>query len=339
MVFFKCFKSNTITILVKEGDSQVRGTMLKLCAQLTNPKALVLPMKYNLMHIKSWSSEVFWEVTDVGRLNTKKNACTSRILILNPLHHVLDNSPASFELLGDHILSRVVTWNSTLSTTGEAIFVEFYWEWLEDVLSLSKDVLTNDAMKYKKLSKKSGRKKTTKPEGDSDPSGAIGLAKCCAPAELKVFKNLGVALEHMEESYLAVFLAYWLCKFVFPKADVNFIRPRIFKMASKMTTGESFSHAIPVLANTYDGLSVVSNSASTEDRVAFRQVGAFFIIFNQAGAFDDKAQALFRSCDGLRMDHLARGGSARRGLIDDSHLCFSDLSYFTSLRSRSKGLK
>ncbi|KAM2348023.1 hypothetical protein ACFX1X_011721 [Malus domestica] len=35
-----------------------------------------------------------------------------------------------------------MAWNGTLSTTGEAVFDEFYLEWLEDVLSRSKDVLT-----------------------------------------------------------------------------------------------------------------------------------------------------------------------------------------------------
>ncbi|KAM1607188.1 hypothetical protein ACFX1Z_027800 [Malus domestica] len=36
-----------------------------------------------------------------------------------------------------------MAWNDTLSSTGEAVFVELYWEWLEDGLSRSKDVLTN----------------------------------------------------------------------------------------------------------------------------------------------------------------------------------------------------
>ncbi|KAB2635771.1 hypothetical protein D8674_026305 [Pyrus ussuriensis x Pyrus communis] len=72
MVFFKCFKSNTITILAKEDDSQDRGMTLKLCAQLTGPKALVLPVKDKSMHIKLWSSEVSWEVRNFGLPNTKK---------------------------------------------------------------------------------------------------------------------------------------------------------------------------------------------------------------------------------------------------------------------------
>ncbi|KAB2617407.1 hypothetical protein D8674_013276 [Pyrus ussuriensis x Pyrus communis] len=72
MVFFKCLKSNTITILAKESDSQDRETLLKLCVPLISPKALVLLVKNKSMHIKSWSSKVSWEVTDFGRPNTKK---------------------------------------------------------------------------------------------------------------------------------------------------------------------------------------------------------------------------------------------------------------------------
>ncbi|KAM1359913.1 hypothetical protein ACFX2F_046825 [Malus domestica] len=123
-------------------------------------------------------------------------------------------------------------------------------------------------MKYKKPFKKSGRNKTTKPNGNSDPSGAIGSTRHYTPAKLKAFEDLGVASEHVEQSYLADFLACWLCKFVFPKDDVNFIHHRVFKLASKIGAGESFSLVIMVLAIIYDRLSVVSNSTSTEDRAS-----------------------------------------------------------------------
>ncbi|KAB2605721.1 hypothetical protein D8674_005438 [Pyrus ussuriensis x Pyrus communis] len=72
MVFFKCFKSNTIIILMKEGNSQDWGMTLKFYAPLTGPKAFVLPAKDNSMHIKSWSSDVSWKMTDFGHPNTKK---------------------------------------------------------------------------------------------------------------------------------------------------------------------------------------------------------------------------------------------------------------------------
>ena len=475
MVFFKCFKSNTITILAKENDSQDRGTTLKIYAPLTGLKALALPTKDNSMHIKSWSSEVSWKVADFVRSNTEKKACTLGILILNPSHHARDNHPASFKLLGDHIRSGAMAWNDALSTTGEAVFDESYWEWLEDVLGRSKHVLTSMGLyhavyaslfsydlhhsvlhaffehwcsatntlhtaqgemsislwdlhkigglpiqgkfydevvpsaeelslcnnrglpascrclfwayhklsqdarsksgvkisswirfwywedtRYKKSSKRRSCNKTTKPKGDSYPSGAIGSARRRSPAELRAFEDLGIASEHVEESYLAAFLACWLCKFVFPIGDVNFVRPGVFKVASKMAAGESFSLAIPVLANIYNGLSVVSNSANTEDRAAvlpyhyvYGWLGEYFgthffsSTLNKSGPLmtkhsgvlssksldDSQAQALFRSCEGLKMDYLARVGSVRRGIMDDSHLRFSDLSYLVSLRS------
>ncbi|KAM2872280.1 hypothetical protein FF1_019817 [Malus domestica] len=146
MVFLKCFKNNTITILAKEGDPQDSGTTLKLYVPLTGPKALVLPIKDNSMHIKSWYSEVSWEVVDSVRPTTKKKVCKSRILILNSSHHDRANPLVKYKPLGDRIRSRVITWNITLSITGGAAFVEFYWEWLEDVLSRSKDVLTNTGL-------------------------------------------------------------------------------------------------------------------------------------------------------------------------------------------------
>ncbi|KAM2080378.1 hypothetical protein ACFX1T_034149 [Malus domestica] len=123
-------------------------------------------------------------------------------------------------------------------------------------------------MRYKKPLKKNGRNKTTRPKGNSDLSGVIGSTRRRSSDELRAFKDLGIASEHVEKSYLAAFLACWLCKFVFPTGDVDLVRPGVFKVASKMAAGESFSLVIPVLANIYNGLSIVSNSASTEDRAA-----------------------------------------------------------------------
>ncbi|CAN6697537.1 unnamed protein product [Malus baccata var. baccata] len=45
---------------------------------------------------------------------------------------------------------------------------------------------------------------------------------------------------------------------------------------------------------------------------------------------DLQARAPFESCEGLRMDPLARVGSARRSIVDNSHLRSSDLSYIKS---------
>ncbi|CAN6544074.1 unnamed protein product [Malus baccata var. baccata] len=141
-------------------------------------------------------------------------------------------------------------------------------------------------------------------------------------------------------------------------------------MASKVAAGESFSLVIPVLANIYNNLSIVSCSASNEDHTAvlpyhyvYDWLGEYFgthfssssldksgpssptlakiwlLMTKYSGvlsakSFDDlQEQALFRSCDGLRRDHLARVGLVQQGLIDDSHLRFLNLFYLTSFFS------
>ncbi|KAM1552056.1 hypothetical protein ACFX10_044094 [Malus domestica] len=207
---------------------------------------------------------------------------------------------------------------------------------------------------YKKFLKKSGRNKTTRPKGDSDSSDVSGSTRCRSSDELRAFEDLGIASEHVEESYLDAFLACWLCKFVFPTGDINLVHPGVFKVASKMAACESFSLAIPVLANIYKGLSIVADSASTEDRAATLDksrpsslTGAklgplmtkYFGVLFAKNLDDLQARALFKSCEDLRMDPLARVGSVRRGIIDNSHLRFSDLSYLISLRSRFVSLR
>ncbi|CAL8088692.1 unnamed protein product [Prunus armeniaca] len=64
----------------------------------------------------------------------------------------------------------------------------------------------------------------------------------------------------MERSYLVAFLAYWLCKFVFSKNNVTFIRPGVFKVARRISHGVSFSLAVPVLASIYKGQNDISSA-------------------------------------------------------------------------------
>ncbi|KAI5312470.1 hypothetical protein L3X38_041643 [Prunus dulcis] len=64
------------------------------------------------------------------------------------------------------------------------------------------------------------------------PSGIIAAALKRTEEEEGVFEDLGIADEDIDRSYLAAFLACWLCKFVFPKDDVTLIRPGVFKVAS-----------------------------------------------------------------------------------------------------------
>ena len=74
---------------------------------------------------------------------------------------------------------------------------------------------------------------------------------------MKVFYDLGVVEADVKETYLAAFLACWLCKFIFPWGCVNLILPGVFKIASKMAQGETFSLVVPVLASIYNGLNEI----------------------------------------------------------------------------------
>ncbi|KAI5349398.1 hypothetical protein L3X38_002285 [Prunus dulcis] len=85
--------------------------------------------------------------------------------------------------------------------------------------------------RYKKSSGKTVRNKSQKPKEDSDLSGIIAAALKRTEEEEGVLEDLGIADEDMDRSYLAAFLACWLCKFVFPKDDITLIRPGVFKVA------------------------------------------------------------------------------------------------------------
>ena len=89
-------------------------------------------------------------------------------------------------------------------------------------------------MKYAKPPKKSTRNKAQRPKETYNPSGEIDHIKSRTQSKMEVFYNLGVAETDVKETYLAVFLACWLCKFVLPWGVVNLIRPGVFKIASRM---------------------------------------------------------------------------------------------------------
>ncbi|KAI5312471.1 hypothetical protein L3X38_041644 [Prunus dulcis] len=106
MTFFKCFKKGTVTILEDESDSRDEGTTLLVGAPLLASEVSEVD---NYLHILSWSQET--------------------------------DSLGAFELLSDRIHNGAVNWGSVLPTAGESTFIEYYWEWLEDVLSRNTQVL------------------------------------------------------------------------------------------------------------------------------------------------------------------------------------------------------
>ena len=102
------------------------------------------------------------------------------------------------------------------------------------------------SMKYAKPPKKSTKNKAHRPKDTHNPSKEIDHVKSCTQSEMKFFDNLGIAEADVKETYLAAFLACWLCKFVLPWGGVNLICPRVFKVASRMAQGETFSLVVRV---------------------------------------------------------------------------------------------
>ena len=116
-------------------------------------------------------------------------------------------------------------------------------------------------MKYAKPLNKSIKNKAQRPKETHNPSGEIDLVKSCTHLEMEVFYNLSVVETDVKETYLAAFLACWLCKFVLPWGSVNLIRHGVFKVASRMAQGETFSLTIPALASIYNGLNEIACSS------------------------------------------------------------------------------
>ncbi|CAL8991157.1 unnamed protein product [Prunus brigantina] len=443
MAFFKCFKKGTVTILEDESDNRDEGTTLLVGAPLLASEVSEVD---NSLHIPSWSQEVFCQLSSFKKSKSTDRDLHSTVLQLKSSHHTDTGSSKVFELLSDRIHNGAVNWSSALPTAGESTFTEYYWEWLEDVVSRSTQVLKSTGLynavfaslfsydrdapvirafceywcpatntlhtsqgemsislwdlheigglpitsrfydeviptteslnrkdhkgvsyiphicrylflayhkilqdskgksgvrmtawikywyrgpfKYKKPSRKTIRNKSQKPKEDSDPSGIIPTALKRTEEEEGVFEDLGIADEDMEKSYLAAFLACWLCKFVFPKDDVTLIRPGVFKVASRMAHGVSFGLAVLVLDSIYKGLNDIS---SADDPGNCTTVLPFHYVYGWLGEYfdthftssseksipimarfsgrlsakffeDSTARALFRTCGDLKDD-------------------------------------
>ena len=112
---------------------------------------------------------------------------------------------------------------------------------------------------------------------------------------------------------------------------VNLIRPAIFKIASTMAQGETFSFVVPVLASIYNDLNEITCSSKPGNNASIFPIRYLYIWLGEyfdtyfispswnhppqmtyyadefsAKCFDDlQAQPLIMSCKGVKLDHLA----------------------------------
>ncbi|KAH7842049.1 hypothetical protein Vadar_000839 [Vaccinium darrowii] len=164
-----------------------------------------------------------------------------------------------------------------------------------------------------------------------NPLGIIPPIQTRKASEEEVFDCLGIEKTTQEKTYLAAFLATCFCKFMIPVENAILMRPGEFGIASKMAKCDVFCLAAPIFANIYRGLNkTISSLDPATCNVVFPThylygwlVEYFRTHFcapselnhslmvkysGQGGArhFGDlEAQALFKSCRGVVLHHLA----------------------------------
>ncbi|KAA0052363.1 hypothetical protein E6C27_scaffold207G002060 [Cucumis melo var. makuwa] len=112
------------------------------------------------------------------------------------------------------------------------------------------------------------QKKASRSKSTQNPNGSKIQAREWSSRESMLFAELGIRDDLKDETYLAAFLSCWLCLFVFPQKG-SFLRPGVFRVASLMAAGTIYSLAVPVLANIYHGLGLITKASNPIGRMDF----------------------------------------------------------------------
>nr|XP_027066402.1 uncharacterized protein LOC113692228 isoform X1 [Coffea arabica] len=139
------------------------------------------------------------------------------------------------------------------------LFSTYYHLWTNDQRVWMKDWIRfwfKGEGRYRAPPSRANRRKTTsKPKLTYNPSGNVEPYDLADTNDFNVpFDTLGILWSLRKETYIAAFIACWICKFLLPSKKVDRIRPSVFKVACLMATGKKFCLAIPVLASIYHGL-------------------------------------------------------------------------------------
>ncbi|KAG5565452.1 hypothetical protein RHGRI_001368 [Rhododendron griersonianum] len=237
---------------------------------------------------------------------------------------------------------------------GLPVFGKFYDEVIPPARELT-GVDENNMLK----SKYSNISPNDQSEGASRPTGHTSMPSERTKDEEGAFNELGIKARLREEVYLAAFLSCWLSVFVLPNGKANQIRPTVFKVASMMAHGSTFSLAVPVLASVYHGLKQISSSPTPSQCHAILPIhyiygwlGNYFDTYlpsthsqpsvrmvRLAGEKNAKhfialaARELLRSVDPSRLSSLAMSDKDKRLMVDDGKQFHFWTAYTISLRS------
>ncbi|KAK3013802.1 hypothetical protein RJ639_008086 [Escallonia herrerae] len=149
------------------------------------------------------------------------------------------------------------------------------------------------------------------------------------------FKEFGVDGDLGDETYLAVFLSCWLCKFVLPSRKFNHIRLSVFKVESMMAWGGKFSLVVPVLACIHNGLRELTSSSQIKKCEAIFPI---HYVYSWIGYYFDAYFSSNHIHCGARMAKSCTRLSSGSQVIISSHLatkaCLTTKAYTAWLSKR-----
>ena len=115
-------------------------------------------------------------------------------------------------------------------------------------------------MFYQRSLVRRGRR-THRPKFTRNPSGLTKKCQSWNNTITQAYADLRVENSKRIDVYLAAFLSCWLCIFVFPSGDLEFLRLETFKIASIMAIRRKVVNLdVPVLARIYHGLNKIVTS-------------------------------------------------------------------------------
>ncbi|XP_071907750.1 uncharacterized protein [Coffea arabica] len=245
------------------------------------------------------------------------------------------------------------------------LFSAYYHLWTNDQGVWMKDWIRfwfKGEARYRAPPNRANRRKTTsKPKMTYNPSGSVEPYDLADTNDFNVpFDILGIPESLRKETYIAAFIACWICKFLLPSKKVDRIRPSVFKVACLMATGKRFYLAIPVLASIYHGLREIVHAPNLGEcgvtfpiHYVYAWIGLYFDVYHENNQVSShharmtrfsgekmaifygrsEAEEIFKEVNPLRLPKLCWTENEEKVLIDDGSLSSRLTSYFISQRS------
>ena len=100
MVFFKCFKEKTVTILEDDSEDFEEWTTLSMHKSLIDLQSLLVLVTKDSLHISSWSRVASCKLTNISNSKLNKVKLVYDVLLSNSSHPTIAKVHDEFGLLG-----------------------------------------------------------------------------------------------------------------------------------------------------------------------------------------------------------------------------------------------